>query len=71
MGACKCNMLISAHQHAYVLAPACVYGYMHVIVCGVCVGAYADNNECVYVDLQLLVCSQYRANEYYTHIAVE
>lgn len=71
MDACKCYMLISAHQHAYVFAPAFEYGYMHVIVWVVCVGAYSDNNECVYVDLQLLVHGQYGANECYIHIVVE
>lgn len=51
MDACKWDMLMEAHEHAYVFAPACERGCMRVIVCGVCVGAYSDNNEGVYVDL--------------------
>lgn len=57
-------MLIGAHEHAYAFAPAS----MHFIVCGVCVAAYLENNEWVYVDLQLLVRGQHGAKGYYTHI---
>lgn len=58
MDAYKYDMLISAHERAYVFAPALEYSQMCVIVCGVCVGAYSDNNECDCVNLQLLVRGQ-------------